>query len=98
MKFLGVVVFVQLVKEIVGPIEFDPTACNETVPCCVSSDDTIVILGSFSKTFCKIEYPVRTTVQWNKSIALKWDRKARQMVQNLTALGCDSEACTVLLL
>jgi hypothetical protein len=62
----------------------------------VSSDDTLLLLGSFSSTFCKIEYPVRSTVQWNKSVARRWDRQARNMVQNLTDLKCDPEACTVI--
>ncbi len=84
------------VEQIVGPVQFDPDNCSEESPCCVSSDDTLLLLGSFSNTFCKIEYPVRSTVQWNKSVAMRWDRQARKMVQNLTALKCDPEACTVM--
>ena len=83
------------VQQIVGPVQFDPDNCSEVSPCCISSDDTLLLLGSFSSTFCKIEYPVRSTVQWNKSVAMRWDRQARRMVQNLTALKCDPEACTV---
>jgi hypothetical protein len=83
------------VQPIVGPVQFDPDNGSEASPCCVSSDDTLLLLGSFSTTFCKIEYPVRSTVQWNKSVALKWDRQAKRMVRNLTALNCDPEACTV---
>ncbi len=83
------------VQQIVGPAQFDPENCSEASPCCVSSDDTLLLLGSFSTTFCKIEYPVRSTVQWNKSVAMRWDKQARRMVKNLTALQCDPEACTV---
>lgn len=42
-----------------GEVTFDPDACNISVPCCTKADDAQVYLGPLTKSFCKIEYPVR---------------------------------------
>ena len=95
-KMLCLILLVVLyVQQIVGPVSFDPSNCSQTSPCCISSDVTLSVVGSNGNTFCDIEYPVRSTVQWNTTVAYSWDKQAKAMVKNLTALGCDPEACTV---
>lgn len=42
-----------------GEVTFDPDACNNSVPCCTKADDAQLYLGPLTKSFCKIEYPVR---------------------------------------
>mmetsp|Transcript_47827 Transcript_47827/g.150015 ORF Transcript_47827/g.150015 Transcript_47827/m.150015 type:complete len:211 (-) Transcript_47827:189-821(-) len=73
---------------------FDLQNCTTASPCCISSDMTSNYLGSLTNSFCKIEYPVRVTENWDKMLAAKLDVAAKAEWEKLTKNdGCGSEAC-----
>eukprot|EP00960_Hanusia_phi_P011522 336381-Hanusia_phi.AAC.1 len=45
-----------LSEPINGLSKFDPANCNQTNPCCTSADVVSALIGSTSKSFCKIEW------------------------------------------
>mmetsp|Transcript_47826 Transcript_47826/g.150012 ORF Transcript_47826/g.150012 Transcript_47826/m.150012 type:complete len:211 (-) Transcript_47826:296-928(-) len=76
---------------------FDLQNCTTASPCCISSDMTSNYLGSLTNSFCKIEYPVRVTENWDKMLAAKLDVAAKAEWEKLTKNdGCGSEACKVI--
>ncbi len=40
-------------------VNFDLEKCSHEAPCCINADEVAILLGPFTKSFCKIEYPVR---------------------------------------
>mmetsp|Transcript_33356 Transcript_33356/g.51877 ORF Transcript_33356/g.51877 Transcript_33356/m.51877 type:complete len:183 (-) Transcript_33356:122-670(-) len=97
MRAAGVLVVGVLVGCIVSgaeaTVKFDSNNCTAEVPCCVKSDDVQKVLGTITKSFCKIEYHVRTETNWNNSYARKLDRLAEEKHDELKERGCDHEPC-----
>ncbi|EKX40819.1 hypothetical protein GUITHDRAFT_113086 [Guillardia theta CCMP2712] len=76
-----------------GLSQFDPASCNQTNPCCTSADVVTALIGSASKSFCKIEYPVRNEENWDIELVRKKNRAAISKLADLEALGCSHEPC-----
>eukprot|EP00283_Hemiselmis_rufescens_P008040 CAMPEP_0173418860 /NCGR_PEP_ID=MMETSP1357-20121228/888_1 /TAXON_ID=77926 /ORGANISM="Hemiselmis rufescens, Strain PCC563" /LENGTH=220 /DNA_ID=CAMNT_0014381407 /DNA_START=9 /DNA_END=671 /DNA_ORIENTATION=- len=73
--------------------EYDLENCNATHPCCISVDNVSFYLGPLTKTWCNIEYPVRTSQPWNSRTARILDTKAQKSLEKLQERGCFYEEC-----
>uniref|UniRef100_A0A6T8GQP3 ShKT domain-containing protein n=1 Tax=Hemiselmis andersenii TaxID=464988 RepID=A0A6T8GQP3_HEMAN len=74
-------------------VQYDLDNCNATHPCCIDANNVSFYLGPLTKTWCNIEYPVRTTSPWNSRTARILDIKAQKSLEQLQERGCLYEEC-----
>mmetsp|Transcript_29688 Transcript_29688/g.47796 ORF Transcript_29688/g.47796 Transcript_29688/m.47796 type:complete len:185 (+) Transcript_29688:1-555(+) len=78
-------------------LEFDSSKCSTEAPCCINAEDAAAYLGSMmgAKTFCHIDYPVKSEDVWKKRYARERDLEAKKdWEDNYKKNGCSKEECT----
>merc|ERR1712205_171587 len=77
-----------------GLAPFDLDNCNSTHPCCINADEVTGKIGSATKSFCHIEYPLRAEEAFGTALARKKNRDAYLRHKELVEEGkCNYEAC-----
>jgi len=77
-----------------GLVQFDPSNCNTTHPCCIKADEVSALIGSSTQSFCHIEYPIRVETSFSVKLARQKNRDAFLRHKELVEEGnCDVEAC-----
>merc|ERR1712216_305172 len=75
-----------------APVDLDN--CNSTHPCCINADEVTGKIGSATKSFCHIEYPLRAEEAFGTALARKKNRDAYLRHKELVEEGkCNYEAC-----